>query len=380
MSGRPTDHMNINLAELHKLVIAGKAGGKIIWQPRIQCWIDDKKYVGEEFPEPYTGLKKVEIYKKLNCSARIYEYNGCFQRIDDDRVKRDSRQLNDGQVEHSIETPVGTITSITEEMESTWASKTQKWWIESEEDLKAAIWLEERTQYRWNEDHFQQTKKTWGDLGAPTVFLPRVNIQHLYIDMMGVENATYALFDYPQLVEKYFSVLDDSHQRLIKVVNQSPVDIINFGDNIHAGTLSPKLFEKYVLPAYQKRNEQLHKAGKFTHAHWDGDTKTLLPYAQETGLDGIEAITPEPQGDVTLDEVKESLGDMYLLDGIAAVLFNDTYSEKRLIEQAKKTIDLFAPNLVLGISDEISSQGDIDRIKTVGKIVDDYNARRKRNY
>jgi len=380
MSGRPTDHKNINLAELHKLVIAGKAGGKIIWQPRIQCWIDDKKYVGEEFPEPYTGLKKVEIYKKLNCSARIYEYNGCFQRIDDDRVKRDSRQLNDGQVEHSIETPVGTITSITEEMESTWASKTQKWWIESEEDLKAAIWLEERTQYRWNEDHFQQTKKTWGDLGAPTVFLPRVNIQHLYIDMMGVENATYALFDYPQLVEKYFSVLDDSHQRLIKVVNQSPVDIINFGDNIHAGTLSPKLFEKYVLPAYQKRNEQLHKAGKFTHAHWDGDTKTLLPYAQETGLDGIEAITPEPQGDVTLDEVKESLGDMYLLDGIAAVLFNDTYSEKRLIEQAKKTIDLFAPNLVLGISDEISSQGDIDRIKTVGKIVDDYNARRKRNY
>lgn len=380
MSGRPTDHKNINLAELHKLVVAGKAGGKIIWQPRIQCWIDDKKYVGEEFPEPYTGLKKVEIYKKLNCSARIYEYNGCFQRIDDDRVKRDSRQLNDGQVEHSIETPVGTITSITEEMESTWASKTQKWWIESEEDLKAAIWLEERTQYRWNEDHFQQTKKTWGDLGAPTVFLPRVNIQHLYIDMMGVENATYALFDYPELVEKYFSVLDDSHQRLIKVVNQSPVDIINFGDNIHAGTLSPKLFEKYVLPAYQKRNEQLHKAGKFTHAHWDGDTKTLLPYAQETGLDGIEAITPEPQGDVTLDEVKESLGDMYLLDGIAAVLFNDTYSEKRLIEQAKKTIDLFAPNLVLGISDEISSQGDIDRIKTVGKIVDDYNARRKRNY
>ena len=380
MSGRPTDHKNINLAELHKLVIAGKAGGKIIWQPRIQCWIDDKKYAGEEFPEPYTGLKKVEIYKKLNCSARIYEYNGCFQRIDDDRVKRDSRQLNDGQVEHSIETPVGTITSITEEMESTWASKTQKWWIESEEDLKAAIWLEERTQYRWNEDHFQQTKKTWGDLGAPTVFLPRVNIQHLYIDMMGVENATYALFDYPELVEKYFSVLDDSHQRLIKVVNQSPVDIINFGDNIHAGTLSPKLFEKYVLPAYQKRNEQLHKAGKFTHAHWDGDTKTLLPYAQETGLDGIEAITPEPQGDVTLDEVKESLGDMYLLDGIAAVLFNDTYSEKRLIEQAKKTIDLFAPNLVLGISDEISSQGDIDRIKTVGKIVDDYNARRKRNY
>ncbi|MFW6007543.1 MAG: uroporphyrinogen decarboxylase family protein, partial [Halanaerobiales bacterium] len=165
----------------------------------------------------------------------------------------------------------------------------------------------------------------------------------------------------------------------IEVVNDSPIDIINFGDNIHAGTLSPGLFKKYVLPAYQKRNHQLHKADKFTSAHWDGDTKELLPYARETGLDGIEAITPKPQGDVTLEEVKQALGDMFLLDGIAAVLFNETYEEKRLIEQSKKIIELFAPNLILGISDEISSQGVIDRIKTVGKIVDDYNEKVEMN-
>ena len=36
-------------------------------------------------------------------------------------------------------------------------------------------------------------------------------------------------------------------------------------------------------------------------------------------------------------------------------------------------LDLFAPNLILGISDEISSTGDIERIRLVGKIVDEYN-------
>jgi hypothetical protein len=39
-----------------------------------------------------------------------------------------------------------------------------------------------------------------------------------------------------------------------------------------------------------------------------------------------------------------------------------------------KLIDLFAPNLILGISDEISSTGDIERIRLVGRIVDEYNA------
>jgi hypothetical protein len=38
-------------------------------------------------------------------------------------------------------------------------------------------------------------------------------------------------------------------------------------------------------------------------------------------------------------------------------------------------VELFAPKLVLGISDEISSTGDLDRIKVVGEIVTAYNAR-----
>jgi hypothetical protein len=37
-------------------------------------------------------------------------------------------------------------------------------------------------------------------------------------------------------------------------------------------------------------------------------------------------------------------------------------------------IELFAPKLVLGISDEISSNGDIERVRVVGEIVDQYNA------
>ena len=93
-------------------------------------------------------------------------------------------------------------------------------------------------------------------------------------------------------------------------------------------------------------------------------------------MDGIEAITPVPQGDVTLEEMKEGLGDdMYLVDGIPAIYFDDIYPEETLVECVHKILDMFAPNLVLGISDEISSTGDIERIRLVGKIVDEYNAK-----
>jgi hypothetical protein len=145
--------------------------------------------------------------------------------------------------------------------------------------------------------------------------------------------------------------------------------------NLHCGTLPPEWFKQFILPSYQRRCEKLHTAGKFVHSHWDGDTKAFLPFAKETGLDGIEAITPQPQGDVTLEEIKYALGDdMFLLDGIPAILFDEIYDTRMLEEYANKIIELFAPKLVLGISDEISSTGDIERIRIVGNVVDKHNS------
>lgn len=375
VQGRATDHKNINLAELHRQVVRSESRGKIVWQPRIDCWYRDKIFSDGALPEPYTGMTRPEIYRKLGCSARIYEYNDCFQRVDHPEVKKYSNRVSDTETEHIVETPIGKISTITATTPSSWAEKREKWWITGVDDLRVAAWAEERCEWKWNEEHFQRTHEEWRDLGAPTIFMPRVNIQRLYIDMMGVEQAIYALHDYPASVDKYFQVLDESHERLIEVINRSPIDIINFGDNVHAGTLPPTLFQKYVLPSYQRRNELLHGAGKFTYAHWDGEVKALLPYARECGLDGIEAITPEPQGDVSTAEVKEALGDeMFLIDGIAAVLFDETFSLEDLLRQAKEIIELFASKLILGISDEISSTGDIERIRVIGELVDDYNA------
>ncbi len=372
---RSTDHRNLDLAKLHEDVVFGRAQGQVIWQPRIQCWLTDKQFAGEKLPEPYEGMTKPEIYRELGCSARIYDYNGSFVNVDTPSIKRSVKALSDCLTEHKIETPIGTVTMVIEQTPTSPQHITRKWWAENKEDIKVLTYVAENSSWAWNQDHFDATMKAWGNLGAPTIYMPRVNIQHLYIDVMGVEQAVYGLMDYAEDIERYFEAVDDNHSRMIDVINESPIDIINFGDNLHGGTLPPYYFEKYVQPSYIKRCDQLHRAGKFVYSHWDGDTKSLLPFAKTCGLDGIEAITPKPQGDVSIEEVKEALGDdIYLIDGIAAILFDNRYPEEELIKQTEELIRLFKGKLVLGISDEISSTGNIERVKTVGKIVDDYNA------
>jgi uroporphyrinogen decarboxylase-like protein len=363
-----------SFGELHRRSLFGEAGGRILWQPRIGCWYDDRMFSGVGLPEPYTGLDLYGLYRALGCSARLYEFNACFRRAEDPAVRFGTRELGGDEVETVVSTPVGSQRAVHRRSRNSPHPITVKWEIKTAEELAVATWREARAHWSFDAEIYRDLLARIGDLGAPTMFMPRMNIQCLYLEKMGVERGVMALYEWPEAIGVFFRELEASHDRLIDAINASPVEIVNYGENVHAGTLSPPLFAEHHLPACQRRSERLHAGGKFVSSHWDGDVKALLPYARETGLDGIEAITPVPQGDVTLEEVRDALGEeMFLLDGIPAVYFDDTYPVETLLRCTERVIELFAPNLLLGISDEISSTGDIERVRLVSDIVDRYN-------
>jgi len=363
--------------ELQRKVIRRQADGRVLWQPRISAWWKDKRFFGEPLPEPYEQLSVPDMFRHLGCSSRLYEFNACFRRVEHPKVRIIAEETGHHHTQYRFETPVGVQTAIKEQRPTCRLPMHVKREIETEEDVRVATWRAENAHYVFDAEVYQQIMEEWGDLGAPTMYMPRINIQDLYINTMGVERAILALYDWgPEVFRPYFDALDNLHDQLIDLLNSLPqFEIINFGDNLHASTLPPVWFEEFVLPAYKRRCERLHQGGKFVHAHWDGDVKPLLKYARQTDLDGIEAITPEPQGDVSFEEVKDALGDqVFLIDGVPAVYFNTTYSLGTLAESVHEIIELFSPNLILGISDEISSVADVERVRFVGQIVDEYNA------
>jgi len=369
------DNSPEDFLKLNREIINGTANGKVLWQPRIDCWYDDRIFTHGKLSGQYEGMSRMELYRELGCSARLYEYNNCLERFEIEPVMRRSEKLSQLHTRHYIETPLGTLTYIESRNKSNGGSYKSEWMVKSEKDIRKLIWLENNTHWKFNRENWILNNTLYKNLGLPCLFIQRINIQHAIIDTFGYECTVEWLYDNPKIMEEYFEASENSAMRSINALALSPFEWINFGDNIHGRLITNEWFEKYILPAYHRRCETLKRAGKFTFAHWDGDCAPILKYAKESSLDAIEAISPLPQGDVTLEEIKEALGDeVFLIDGIPAILFDEIYPIQQLEAMVEKLIDLFAPKLILGISDEMSSTGDIERIRFVGEIVDKYNA------
>lgn len=88
---------------------------------------------------------------------------------------------------------------------------------------------------------------------------------------MRFEDFIYALNDYPKIVEEAVKAIDNSYDNFYQeILSYGKAKIINFGENIHAHLLSEKYLEKYLIPFYEKRVNQLKRGEIYTHIHIDG--------------------------------------------------------------------------------------------------------------
>ena len=145
------------------------------------------------------------------------------------------------------------------------------------------------------------------DIWGCGAFLCRTNIQNLIVSLAGVENTYYLLADCPDTVEAYFDALSKSQEGYLAAVLASRFNYQLWRQ--YSLQDSAALTAKNIDSEYEKRRDILKKERDiFLYSHFDGDFRDYLPLLQDCALDGFEALTPQPQGDVAVDEMIAALG------------------------------------------------------------------------
>jgi hypothetical protein len=203
-------------------------------------------------------------------------------------------------------------------------------------------------------------------------------------EYFGLFNWAFAQQDFPQEIESLLHKIEDQEARRFPYVLASPAEFISFGSL--SGFYSPKQFEHYLLPFYQKYVPLLKNRGKICalHAH-NSNLRSFKDLLKETGVQVIEAYTPPPVSDLPIQEARQAWGS----ETTIWVNFPETIFWSGVQNTYRYTLDLIEKDpcpdrLVIGftemgtygITDDESEQAFKEGVVAIIDAIDDFAGRR----
>ena len=300
----------MTLRERHLTVLRGGIPDRIPWN----CY-------GWIVPRTPAALNLIRKGLGLMSTRRIYS------EIHEDVIIRSDRYTIAGAPhEHvSIETPLGLLTEDAT-IESGYGSRwIKKYFIASENDYPAAEYFFRHTRFEPDFEPWREAEAEIGEDGFTVGEIMPIPLMTLMVYWMGIESLTESIFFHTDAFESLMDVLDRHYDRQIQIAAESPAEVIWFGDNVTGTIVSPKWFEIYVAPEYQRVMPVMRSAGKIPIAHYDGANRRLAPYLARTDLPVIEAFTPPPIGDFTVAEAKAAWPDKVVCINFPGTLFLESF-------------------------------------------------------
>ena len=358
--------------ELNLAIFEG-TNDRVLWQPRLEMWLYHHMEKGT-LPERYRDKDYFGIYDALGASVRYAASKGLERYAEEsDDVESNSEQRGNHHIT-TVRTPVGEIRTVHRDVWEDGELMNRRivdFPVKTPQDLRVVTYLIERGRFRANQEAFREAADDLGHRAEPTMFLTSSGFTELIKNHCGLPGTYYLLHDHQADVEAYLEVCDRRDDRAIDAALELPCRIFNLGDHANNEFTPPPILKRYLIPRWQRISDKLHEHGRFVHTHWDGNSALMLPFLLETRLDGVESLTPAPMCDMTLEQMKEAVQDeMIVLDLIRAIDFLPGFPVGEILEFVRRAIDMFAPKLILGVSDELSEVGEIEKVEAISELVD----------
>lgn len=317
--------------------------------------------------------KVVELHRQVKAGWYI-EAGSLHEEYYGGGVTRERQMNGDLAVERFV-TPVGEVT-----MERKWNGKSFSWditrhMVNTPDDLKILTYAASKRAFRPCYENWETMEALGGDTGLGFPNLGYTALGSLMSYYMGVEKSVYMIYDQPDVVQEYIDTYNRKHLELVDLYCASPAPHLFFTDNLSSDVQTPDLFKQYSYNHYRETARRFHAAGKTVSAHLDGMLRNVIGLVAEAGIDVADACTPAPNGDLTPEQIRAQAGNsIVLMGGISPGKWLPDTPEKEFVEHVREWLDLrkTSPRLVQSAGDQVPPGTELDRIKLVHDIVEEY--------
>lgn len=367
-------------------LLEGKRRGRIPFFPDITDWYkarrtppchrqryetgqiiyDDDPFHKEnhDMPLEYYDWTLLDFYRNFAWGCPIHLYEWYEQESDgyQKRVEEVGRQMIT-----TISTPIGEIRQV--QMQAADGSLCIiDHFAKTTCDLEVFLWAAQHTSVRVCPDRIRKALDVLDEFGVIDIPVGRSPFGTFVHDMMGLENAVYALYEETYAVEKFLDAMEEPFLALVRAASQTPARIAIVSDHADEHLITPPFYEKYCLPIYREACHILHEAGKLVSTHVDGNIRSHFRLLPQTGIDLLDGCTPAPMSNFTVSELSDALGmKLFAYCGIPSALFMMNLPDDEILRWAAEIEEMGRGRMILNIGDVLSPEGNITQVIRVGE-------------
>ncbi len=316
----------------------------------------------------------VDLHKQIG-AVSYCEMGGFYSLYSDDPEVRLETSTDAGVFTTRIITPLGTIHEERVFNAVTYSYGIRKYMLQSADEFKIVEYLMARLRCRPKWDYYRAWQESLGDLAYPYAQLPYSGSGYLMARYMGVEETVYALLDETEKASRLIRSVNACNLRILDDIIDGPFETLIISDNYDSNVQTKEFFDLYVRDYYTEVARRLHAHGKFLAIHVDGESRGVLTWLAECGVDCADAVTPKPMFSLTPDQMRAVAGpDLILSGGIPATIFGSLGSDEAFADCVKRWLDtrLASPRLIMAAGDQVPPDAPFHRIAMLPQLVAKY--------
>ena len=351
-------------------LLAGEEPGGVVWTADLSYWIAGRKQDGTADPAWDTEEGYLQLHHNLGVMPYYYyDKFWAAEAIFDDTVI--VTRAPDG-TSQSIETPVGSLREESVYLPRSCCHGIVKHMVETEAELDVMLYaLEHRRLEPSNLDDYAARRSLWARYdGLPCLALPRSPLPALAYEWAGLQNMVMLLLDHPNKVARALDLMEQQERPILEAVCELAPPLVHFPDNLSSENLTG-YYDDHMRARHQHRLDRLHSAGTKAAVHLDGTVLGLLPKLVDAGFDAVEALTPDPAGDITVDEMAAIAGsdEVILWGGAPGAMFAAPYTWDDMERHVEQVFEAWGDRpFVLGVADQVPPDGDIEYCRLISSM------------
>lgn len=274
-----------------------------------------------------------------------------------------------------IKTPKGDLSSSTKRVSAPRIEGTawrDEMMFKSPDDYEAIEFMMRDRKYSPSYEGFLKAQEKSGGQAFFKTSAPGSPLHTIMYQIMGIETFSIEWAERRERVIALHDAMAENEHEIYNIVAKSPAKVVQCGGNYSPEVLGKERFMDYVLPHWEKVAAIFHEEGKMLGCHLDANNKLWAEEVGTSGLDWIEAFTPDPDTDMTVAEARKVwAGKVFFINFPSSVHLQKA---SVIAETTRQILKEAAPGdrFVIGITENVPENRWRESFYTILKTVNEF--------